>query len=202
MFINKIEKYICLPYGVNLYIDIELPIDEIALANPDYEESSEKVKELIVSQITGSIMRNLESYASSELPSRFLAGQNIVVTTKLIDDNLGTFDRRTDIIRLDPDRISLAMDGLQASFLFGHEMGHKIQKYKNPQDTYGEIANFFGMGLSNDILLREIYSDIVGNMASQSKLDRGIYIPHLQTSLSPEESNYIKKRVLNSIYRP
>lgn len=202
--IKKIEKKVFLPnYGVNLDIDLAIPVE-----NPTTDEKEDEfIKDAMVNQITRSLTSALESYRINKLPTSFTKGQELVVTTDLAYDTPGLFDRRTDIIYLDPNYITICMRSISPSFILGHEMGHKIDKYRDTTEVYDQIADFFGISRYNEHVISEIYSDIVGNIAARGynespdrdASDELIY--HAEEVLTPEESTYIKKRVLHSIYK-
>lgn len=202
--IKKFEKKVYLPkYGVNLDIDLSIPVQ-----NPITDEQTDKfIKDIMVNQITRGVTSSLESYYQNNLPISFTQGQEIIATTDLAYGTYGAFDQRTDIIYLDPDRISIPMRSISPAFLMGYVMGHKIDKYRDTTEVYNQLADFFGISRYDNVLLGEIYADIIGNIAARgysetpdmNVSDELVY--HAEEILTSEESTYIKKRVLHSIYK-
>lgn len=209
--IKKIEKTICLPYGVTVIIDLAFPIGENYI---EEAVNSSFIDDVFTNQIVRGVREVITKYSESALPINFIEGQKVIVTTNLPYDVYGSFDTRTDIIYLDPDRLSIAFKAATPEFIFAHEIGHKIQKYRDTASAYEDISHFFGISPYNTHLLGEVYSDIVGNIIRYGYLDEadrqtlagaGVIqsdepIFHLDTMISPEESSFIKRRILHNIY--
>lgn len=208
--IKTIEKNIYLPHDVNLVIDLCIPLGDDVCVDALEDDF---VDDIMIKQIERGVRGVTTKYAESALPIQYLRG-TIVATNGVPIDIFGFYNSQTDMIFVDPDNISLDFRGIKKEFLFGHEMGHKLQKYCDCEEVYDLLSRLWGIDRQNTRLLQEVYSDIVGNIVSNGYYteednkvlasvgcengDEEIY--HLETFIDPDKSSFVKKRVLHSIY--
>lgn len=148
----------------NITIDTDVVLTFNREVRDDIDDSF-FVDQIIYQGVEG-VKSSIRKYESSELPTRFLEGQRFVVTNKLPFYIYGYFYLPNDDIVLDADSIS-NIRRIEASFLLGHEMGHKIIRYRDTTSSQKEIARIFQMSVEgNEYNLRELYSDIIGLIAS------------------------------------
>ena len=132
-------------------------------------------------------------YDNSPLPQKYIKEQEFIVTVlpRII---LGCFCYINDKIYVDADEIS-NIRRINASFLLGHEIGHKISKYIDTKDIYNEISRLFCIPISRKDILEETLADLVGFVVSNN----GSFSYPIDTDNRKKE--YAKRKVLTSIYR-
>lgn len=184
--------------NVKVVCNIDIPVlgketDEI------YDSKSEFIFPILTNQYIDSVKKVVCSYEKSPLPSRFLVNQEILITKLPTDSGLhGVFNLIGDNIIINADTILNIYGEIPADFLFGHEMGHKIAKYKALKEVYQEIADILGISVyGNDGILSETYADECGNMVSSQIIDHGI----LPQPLDEYRREGIQKTILKSMYR-
>lgn len=197
---NKIiEKKICLMDGTNINIRINIPLDGYYQID---EKKDEFITDIIINQVLRGLKQAIASYKNSELPNKFLHPQVFYITNELPFYTLGAFQLVGDDIIVDADAIS-NIRKTSSDFLLGHEMGHKICKYIDPQNAYESIASSFGISiLDNEYFLREMYANICGLIVSGNNEEK---LPHLgeytlNEALSQGHTEHLKRQVLKSIY--
>lgn len=183
---RKITDYKKLNHNIIVDTDILLTFDEEVRDDID---DSFLVKTVIYQSVEG-IKSAIHKYEESELPNRFLEGQRFVVTNKLPSHIYGYFYLPNDDIVLDADAVS-NIRRIESSFLFGHEMGHKIIRYRDTSSSQKEIARIFQMSVEgNEQNLKELYSDIIGLIAS-----------NFNSSEEDPKVTHLKRKVLSDLYR-
>ncbi len=199
MTTKLIQKNVCLMDGTKIKVDISIPLRSESVLD---ESQEEWVMEMLNNQVIRGLTSSIDAYKNSELPNRFLYPQNYTITNSMPADALGAFCLRGDDIFIDADAIS-NIGRISSSFLLGHEMGHKIEKYTDPTEAFWAIASAFGMGIQdNEEFLREMYADICGIIVSQnndaSLAHLGGY--SLNEVFSNDHTEHLKRRVLSNIY--
>lgn len=165
MEIIPMKKEIMLFDGSKLKIDTEVKLSKsITINEKDYEFGVN----MLIEQYLRSVKSAIESYKNSNLPSLFIRGQEYIVTdvSYLSIDNyhriLGVYNLLYDQILFDPDSISGI--GINPNFLMGHEVGHKISKYKLDDATREEIRSILGIPCMNEHIIEEIFADACGDI--------------------------------------
>lgn len=197
---NKvIEKKICLLDGTKIEININIPLGDYCIID---EKKDEFMTDILTNQILNGLRHSLDAYKNSELPNKFLHPQIFIVTNELPFYMLGAFHLVGDNIVVDADAIS-NIRRTSSDFLLGHEMGHKICKYKDYQDAYESIASSFGISVNgNEAFLSEMYANLCGLIVSKNDDEK---LPHLDDyslneTLSPMHTEHLKRQVLKSVY--
>ena len=165
MEIIPVKKEIMLFDGSKLKIDTEVKLSKsITINEKDYEFGVN----MLIEQYLRSVKSAIESYKNSNLPSLFIRGQEYIVTdvSYLSIDNyhriLGVYNLLYDQILFDPDSISGI--GINPNFLMGHEVGHKISKYKLDDASREEIRSILGIPCMNEHIIEETFADACGDI--------------------------------------
>ena len=121
---------------------------------------------------------------------RFLRSQNFIVTNDLPRDIYGYYSQSGDIF-LDADAIN-GIRGYSSQFLFGHELGYKIQRYRDVEPCYDIIRRVYDT--SEETFQRAVLSDIFGSIVSGKKeID--------DYPMEEAVQNQLKLEALKSVYR-
>lgn len=187
---KKIDKtYFLSTYCINVLVLANIFVrDEYAIDMPERKE--EEFLELIANQCFSSIKRCVSAYEKSPLPERFIKSQNFIVTNDLPRDIYGYYSQSGDIF-LDADAIN-GIRGYSSQFLFGHELGYKIQRYRDVEPCYDIIRRVYDT--SEETFQRAVLSDIFGSIVSGKKeID--------DYPMEEEVQNQLKLEALKSVYR-
>lgn len=187
-----IDKKYFLPEGIDIHLDIEIPLSDSAVI----PEDNSFMEDMLANQCITGLRGAIEDYKRSELPNAFLTPQEITITNKLPFEIYGAFTLIGDEMFVDADAIS-DIRRIQSSFLFAHETGHKIEKYRDLLETYEAIASTLGIGVSgNELLLKEIFADACGSIASPNTFDAWT----LSETIEVERCEHIMKLSLKGMY--
>lgn len=165
MEIIPIEKEIMLLDGSKIKIDTEVRLNGPVIID---EKDSEFGINMLIEQYLRSVKNAISAYRNSGLPDSFIRGQEYIVTDVSYYDLdsfhhiLGVFNLLYDLILFDPDSISGI--GFDSNFLMGHEVGHKISKYKLDDDTREEIRSILGLSTMNTHIIEETFADACGDI--------------------------------------
>lgn len=192
--IKTIEKEICRFDEYKAKIDIDIPIQgEITID----QKQDEFFEEMLINQMIRGLDSARAKYKNSELPNLFIEYQNYIITNNLPDNILGMYDGSSDDIYFDADTIS-DIRGVEASFVHGHEVGHKIIRYRNMTGCLSDIAHILGVSLyGNEHRLKELLCDECGNLVAGTSRDRLLF-NHL---IEEGRREHIQKKILYNIYR-
>ncbi len=190
--IKSITKRICLEDGINILVDLQIPlsIDKIT-----FDDSM--IEDLMINQCLHGLKEAISSYRCSKLPNIFLTGQEIIITNELPDDIYGSMTLLGDTMFVDADAIS-DIRPIKASFLFGHEMGHKISKYRPMADSKELMARLLGIGLLgherviNEALADEFGTIVTGGYSSSNRFNE---------YLADEHHKLLQHTILRDVYR-
>lgn len=172
----------------NIIVDTDILVTFEEEVRDDIDDSL-LVNTLIYQSVEG-IKSAIRKYEESELPNRFLKGQRFIATNKLHRHIYGYFYLSNDDIVLDADAIS-NIRRIESSFLFGHEMGHKIIRYRDTSSSQKEIARIFQMSIEgNERNFKELYSDIVG-----------LIVSNFNSSEEDPKVTHLKRKVLSDLHR-
>lgn len=197
MTIKLIQKDICLMDGTKIKIDIQIPLEYDI---PIDKINEEFVEQTMIEQFLRGLRESISAYKASELPDRFLYPQEYIITN--VTPFLGTYFLMGDDIMISADGIS-NITGTENTFLLGHEMGHKIDKYKDTTDAFYSIATSFGMNVQdNEEFLREMYADICGIIVSGNNEAPLVHLGghSLNDILSDRHTENLKRQVLRNVY--
>lgn len=187
-----IDKKYFLPEGIDIHLDIEIPLSDSAII----PEDNSFMESTLANQCITGLKSAIEDYKRSELPNAFLTPQEITITNKMPLEIYGAFTLIGDEMFVDADAIS-DIKGIQSSFLFAHETGHKIEKYRDLSETYEAIASTLGIGVSgNELLLKEIFADACGSIAVPNTFDSW----GISNDLEEERCKHIMKLSLKGMY--
>ena len=197
MTIKLVQKDICLMDGTKIKIDIQIPLKyDVAID----KRNEEFVEQIMIEQFLRGLKESIAAYKASELPDRFLYPQEYIITN--VTPFLGTYFLLGDDIMISADGIS-NITGTENTFLLGHEMGHKIDKYKETTDAFYSIATSFGMNVQdNEEFLREMYADICGIIVSGNNDAPLVHLGRLSLNdvLPDRNVELLKRKVLGSVY--
>lgn len=186
-----IKKDICLFDGTKIKIDINIPLSDDV---PEERINDELFDDILINQLLQGLKDSIAAYKNSELPNSFLHPQKIIITNILPMKLYGAFNIIGDDIIVDADAIS-NIRRIGNGFLFGHEMGHKIDKYRNTEEAYQDIARSLSISENALPILKEIYADICGLIVANSN-EPSAYLG----DVSNDRCEYLKGRVLKNIY--
>lgn len=187
---KNIKKTIFLPkHNNNVLVDVSIPIERNILSPSD----DEWMANCLCNQYKNGLKEALNQYDNSPLPKKYIDGQDFIVTI-LPREILGGFSYIDDKIYVDADAIS-NIKRINATFLMGHEIGHKISKYIYTKDIYDEISILFYISSSKKEVITETFADLVGFIIN----DNGTFSYPIDAD--SEKKGYAKKKVLESIYR-
>ena len=155
------------------------------------------IEEMLINQCNKGIKLSRDSYKKSELPDRFIEGQKYLITNELPDGILGMYNPVTDQVCFDADTISdIKMP--EAAYIHGHEIGHKIIKYKNMDLCFKDIAEILSVSLlGNDYYIKELFCDECGNIVANTNNDRYLFGCSIPKPLRKQ----IQRKILYHIYR-
>jgi len=187
---KKIDKtYLLTPYCINVLVLADIYVrDEYAIDIPERRE--EEFLELIANNCFSSIKRCVSAYEKSPLPERFIKSQDFIITNHLPRDIYGYYSQKGNIY-FDADAIN-GIRGFSSQFLFGQQLGYKIQHYKDEEPCYEIIRR--ECGIYDEQVQRTILSDIFGSIVSGKKeID--------DYPMEEEVQNQLKLEALKSVYR-
>jgi hypothetical protein len=184
--------------GIKVICNFNIPVSG-AEEDKVYESRMESLKPKLTTQYLTAIKEVLKRYEYSPLPKKFISNQSIFVTKMPVYDELyGLYKLVGDDIVVDADTICNLYIRLQASFLFGHEMGHKIAKYKATDELYEEMASILGISLNeNYYAITETFADECGNMISPIICEHGV----LASPLNENKREGIRRLILRNANR-
>ena len=173
--------------NVTTFIDIFVR-DEFAITIP--ERTEEEFLEMMANQYFSSIKRCVSAYEKSPLPERFLKSQAFIVTNVLPRNVYGIYAIDGNIY-FDADAIN-GIRVFSSQFLFGHELGYKIQRYRDVEPCYDIIRRVYDTSEEN--FQRLVLSDIFGSIVSGEKeID--------DYPMGEEVQSQLKLEALRSVYR-
>ena len=170
MEIVPVKKDIMLFDGSKIKIDTDIRVNGPIVIN---EKDSENGVDMLIEQYLRSVKNTINSYKKTELPDIFIKDQEYIVTDVSYHDYemyhriLGAFNLLYDQILFDPDSISGI--GFDPDFLMGHEVGHKISKYKLDDETRAEIRNILGLSSMNEYIIEETFADACGDVVQKNR---------------------------------
>lgn len=172
----------------NIVVDTDILLTFDSEVRDDIDDK--EFVDIIVSQGLRNIKKLIQAYEQCDLPNIFLTDQRFIITNKLPSSIHGYYSIPSDDIVLDADSIS-NIRRIESSFLFGHEMGHKIDRYRDTLEAYKEIAKVFQMSMEgNEHNLKELYADICGLIVTNHNLQEE----------SPKIT-HLKRKVLGDLHR-
>ena len=188
--IKKIDKTYFLPkYCINVLVLIDILVrDEHAITIT--ERAEEEFLKIMADQCFSSIKRCVSAYEKSPLPERFIKSQDFIITNYLPRDIYGYYSQKGNIY-FDADAIN-GIRGFSNQFLFGHELGYKIQRYRDVEPCYDIIRRVYDT--SEETFQRLVLSDIFGSIVSGKK-EMDDY------PMEEEVQSQLKLEALKSIYR-
>lgn len=190
--IKTITKKIWLENGVNISIDLEIPLSCDAITFDD-----SMIEDVLINQCLRGMREAIITYKQSELPDMFLDGQEIIITNQLPGEIYGAMSMIGDIMLVDADAIS-DIRPIKASFLFGHEMGHKIEKYRPMRDSKELAARFLGIGLyGHERVISEALADEFGNIAIGESSSANRFNPYFVG----EQHKILQHTILRDVYK-
>lgn len=189
MFKRINNSYFLPKYCINALVLIDILVrDEHAITIPEREE--EEFLNAIAYQCFNSIKRCVSDYEKSPLPERFIKSQEFIITNHLPSNIYGYYSQRGEIF-LDADAIR-GIRGYSSQFLFGHELGNKIQRYRDVGPCYDIISRVYDT--SEESFKRAVLSDIFGSIVSGEK---EIY----DYPMEEEVQSQLTLEALKSVYR-
>lgn len=189
-----VKKDIMLLDGKRIIIDVDFPIDGPITVD---EEGYEHGIELLMCQYYNAVKRAIEAYNNSDLPTRFIEAQKFIVTDLSFagPGNLGLYDRQSDTIFFAPNAISGI--GCNGEFLMGHEVGHKIERYKLiDEETKEEIRSILGLCSFNEHIIKETFADACGDIVYNKQDSYHQFLPD-----DEKRREKLKNLVLKTSYR-
>lgn len=190
--IKKIEKKIVLADDININIDLSIPIftDRVI-------EDDGFIDDIMIKQCLRGLKEAISTYKSSELPDRFISGQEIIITNDLPEGIYGAMSMIGDMMLIEADAIS-DIRPVKASYLFAHEIGHKIERYRDMSESKNMVAHLLGIGLyGHERMISEALADEVGNIAVRENSDACRFNYYLED----EQHKVLQHTILKDIYR-
>ena len=162
----KVEKrinhaYFIQSHCIHVLVDAYIPVRE-KFANRLPNEKEEKFLKIVADQCNYSVGQCVEAYNKSPLSERFIRSQDFIITNYLPQDVYGFYNSNDDTIYFEPDAIR-GMRGFPGQFLFGHQLGCKIQSYKDVEPCYDIIRR--ECGIYDEGVQRTVLSGIFGFLA-------------------------------------
>lgn len=192
--IHRVEKSIVKPNNYSVKIDIDIPVRGVERID---SKNDEFMNDILVNQFIRGLESARERYKDSELPNSFIEYQEYLITNNLPDGILGMFDGASDIIYFDADTIS-DIRGIEASYVHGHEVGHKIIKYRRMNQCLNDIAHILGVSLKgNEGRLKELLCDECGNLVAGTSRDRLLF----NHRIDEPRREHVQRKILYHIYR-
>lgn len=183
---RKITGYKRLDRNIVVETDIKLKFQR----EVDDDIDDTFITDIITEHGEESIKKCIRAYEQSELPDVFLKGQKFILTNQLPYYIYGYLYLPNDDIVLDIDTIN-NIRRVESTFLFGHEMGHKIDRYRETTKTKEEIARVLQMSFEgNEYNLKELYADLCGLIVSD-----------FNRFHESDQVKYLKRRVLSDLHR-
>ena len=190
MFDYQINKNICLLDGTKIFIDLSIPLE----CKVTDESEDEVIEGTIISQLLNGFKEGKKAYENSALPDKYLSRSKFIITNKLEYGVGGVFRLKTDEILFDANGMSGITE--TPSYLFGHELGHKIAKYIDKLKALEEIANILMLSTAYKEYLNEIFANECGVIVSGIENDAYYDIP-----LSQGKREGIHQIILANSYR-
>ena len=184
----NIEKKVHLPEHNN-YLNIYIEI----YGNDEYiiSQKEELLQSGLINQYVTNLKKCIIAYELSPLPERFINSQKFNITNTEPYVFCGAYNINNGDIYLNPDSL-IGISDYSGEFVFGHEIGHKIQEFRNCEEVYEIVRRIYNT--NNPYFLEEIFSDICGTMVSQKKEIK-------RYPMNEEIHNILKQKVLKCIYR-
>lgn len=155
------------------------------------------IEEMLINQCNKGLKLSRDSYKNSELPDAFIKEQKYLITNELPNGILGMYDPTTDQVCFDADTIS-DIKLPEAAYIHGHEIGHKIIRYKNMDLCFKDIADILSVSpLGKDYYLNELFCDECGNIVANTFNDRCLFGRTIPNPLRKQ----IQRKILYHIYR-
>ena len=187
----RINKGIYLPKYENIVnVNVSLDYDPTTIINAD-EQFESKIDDVYVSNISDA----LDQYGKSYLPSMYIEGLYFNVTNDIPEHLTGVFNLVDDDMIVNADYINNVRK-IKLLYLFGHEIGHRIENYKDTMEMYELISKLFNIPMERVDIIREIYADVIGNIVANTNIYNSI-----DSSIESEKNEHVKKLVLESVYR-
>lgn len=187
MLAYELNKEICLLNGIKLLIELHIPLERKLTS----VEEDNYMNEILIKQITMGFRKAIKDYEESVLLDKFLYGSPYQVSNNLGDEEYGMYDTEKNIITFDADTISGLFD--DNSYTLAHEVGHRIFQHKGNEEIMEEIANIAEVSTKDERLIKELYANECGNIATKSFDD---YI----ISLTKQKHQALQRKILANIY--
>jgi hypothetical protein len=184
------KKEIMLVTGEKVFLDFEL--SDARIANDSF------IEYWLVDQYYKAIKDLLDLYKKSELPNRMIKGQDYTIVNGIYHSkgrSFGFYCPDDDSIIYDADTIA-GLSRVPAEFIFAHELGHKIAKYRLTDDEMKELAYLANVSYDNKEAINETYADACGSILCP---DGKSYYQYLDCDYDRDEC--IKRLVLKSCYK-
>lgn len=160
--------------------DLELNPHQAAGLGKTTDEKAENLEKMLDTMLFPQYVRALtnaiQMYKHSELPDHFLYDQIVIIKQLpvMYDGILGYYHRGNDTIVLDCDSFSIGFKNGSGEFLYGHENGHRILRYKAryKERALKEVKSI--VGTSDNYIAEELLCDAFGylvNPKGKSRLD-------------------------------
>lgn len=160
--------------------DIELcPSQAVGLGKcPDEkaENLEHMLNDMLFPQYRRALTNAISMYEKSELPNHFLYDQTVIIEPLpvIYDGVLAYYHRGNDTIVLDCDSFSLGFKLGTGDFLYGHECGHRIFRFRKSgrERALNDVRSI--IGITDRKLAEELLCDAFGylvNPQGKSRLD-------------------------------
>ena len=181
--------------------DLDVDPTQAPAMGKELSEQKENIErcaeELLFPQYFHAMRRHIERYDCSQLPTRLLDGQQVIILP-LSYQMLGGYNILNKVIYLDCNSVC-GIGEISGDNLFGHELGHKAMDVKSGAEwLLKEVASILGVGYwENCQKLKELVADETGNLVSGETEDREIF----NAPIDYWKRKEIQKRVLQFIWR-
>lgn len=204
MFYTTETRNFYLTPGVNC--TVEVPVPDFG-ADPDQapglgksrSEKSENLdqflSEIFFPQYVNALKRAHSSYMAANLPKKFLYGTNVSVESLpvLIDGIHGFYNHNNDIIVINADTLVCGCRSASGTFVYGHEVGHRIVYKKNAAESEAAISDVCSiLMISNREIAKEHLCDAFGELVAFDSRRPSAFIQTVGTKIDGLKNTALK----------
>jgi len=151
------------------------------------ENIDQFLTEIFFPQYVRALRKAVLAYLDSDLPEYFLNGLRVLVGSIPIWDNRrAAYYPHDDLIFIDADTLNIGACGNPGQFIYGHELGHRIMRFRGSDATDKAIDYASSVLATCDrAFLLEMMADAFGSLISRGQTSRFTedFSPHKQEGL-------------------
>lgn len=142
-------------------------------------------EEMLFPQYFRAVKKIISIYELSELPLRYIVGQEIDIFPML--EQLGMYSLLNGKIAIDNDSLLGIRVGGSGAQIFGHEMGHKLFYVKESRELVENVQDYFG---ATEKWAHEIIAELTGEIIANDDTATKI------SFLDERTKAYFKRQIL------